>query len=541
MKRVILSLLAALALVLPVHAGNRSATLFNPETGAKKVVEVGCRSCFDGGWRLYATPTLGGTAATSSLPWVLADFETSLTAKIGSSDTSFSLSSGTTGAGNSLNGWYGFTIDAGSASREYVIASCSGATCTSAVRGVSTDDGITPVTALKKEHRKGASVKITDHPALVRVLRILNGLDTVPDKLTYSSSPIISGSGDIVNKAYVDSVMTGLVGNSSTSSAGTIKISSAPASPASPVALNSEEVATTSAANKVPRADSNGDLDPNYINQGSNYAWTGSSTWAGTSTFNGTNTMSTTTFTGITKVPTSTPTLVGQVVGLDASSKLPAVDGSQLTNLPNNYLGAGISTNLSSYYNYVIPMASANWTETGFGSSVWKNIYWTVGTFSNTSNESSPIVSGAGTQKSFSDNKKIIADFTAKQSGISGNGSAGWGIATSTAAIEYNYASSHHAIFVVNSATGNLYAQTSNGVNVTDTQITGITTTNDNQYRIEYNPGVSVLFYVNGILKATVVTNLPSTGNVNFVYGQKISSGGANPAGVSNITVAVER
>lgn len=36
-------------------------------------------------------------------------------------------------------------------------------------------------------------------------------------------------------------------------------------------------------------------------------------------------------------VSTSTPTQAGQIVGLDEDGKLPAVDGSQLTNLPNTY------------------------------------------------------------------------------------------------------------------------------------------------------------------------------------------------------------
>jgi len=50
------------------------------------------------------------------------------------------------------------------------------------------------------------------------------------------------------------------------------------------------------------------------------------------------------------------------------------------------------------------------------------------------------------------------------------------------------------------SPAGNLYAKTSNGsggANHTETQITGITLTNVNYYRIEFIPSTSATFYVN--------------------------------------------
>ena len=62
-------------------------------------------------------------------------------------------------------------------------------------------------------------------------------------------------------------------------------------------------------------------------------------------------------------------------------------------------------------------------------------------------------------------------------------------------------------------------ASTGDGTNHTESEITGITQTNKNLYRIEWNPGTDAKFYVNGTLKATITTNLPATGNTKFGIG----------------------
>lgn len=66
-------------------------------------------------------------------------------------------------------GLYGFVIDEGTTDEEYLIGTCDGATSviTSMTRGLSYLDGQTSIPALAKSHRKGAQVKITDHPALI--------------------------------------------------------------------------------------------------------------------------------------------------------------------------------------------------------------------------------------------------------------------------------------------------------------------------------------------------------------------------------------
>lgn len=71
--------------------------------------------------------------------------------------------------------------------------------------------------------------------------------------------------------------------------------------------------------------------------------------------------------------------------------------------------------------------------------------------------------------------------------------------------------------FILNGAT--MYAQNANGTTATSTDVSsGITFTNWNTYEIVFNPGTDIKFYINGILKATHTTNLPTTGTQVLAY-----------------------
>jgi hypothetical protein len=149
----------------------------------------------------------------ATVPIVVAVFETSLAAGITSTATEMTLVSGTTSDSTTLSGVYGFVIDEGTSSEEFVLATCADTVCSSMTRGVSTITGNTSVTALKHSHAKGASVKISDHPQLAIVSRIVNGDEDFPNSLefdavlTYTSSGMadVFTTNDIVNKDYVDS------------------------------------------------------------------------------------------------------------------------------------------------------------------------------------------------------------------------------------------------------------------------------------------------------------------------------------------------
>lgn len=120
----------------------------------------------------------------------------------------------------------------------------------------------------------------------------------------------------------------------------------------------------------------------------------------------------------------------------------------------------------------------------------------------------------------FSSGKKVIVEFGLKMK-TTGNEQHGFGLSDAvTNFYTYNSGSSDSANFSID-ASGNLYAHTAevSGNTHTETAITGITLTDWNTYRIEFDPGVDAKFYVNGTLKATVTTTLPATNDIKFGAG----------------------
>lgn len=150
-------------------------------------------------------PNLG---ASLDVPTVVALFETSLASAISSTATSFTLTSAADLTGTALaSSTYAFIIDEGSSSQELVIADCTGTTCANAIRGVSVVTGTTTVAALEHSHRRGASVKITDGPQLNILSRIVNGVGTFPNVLSYKTAPTFTSGNQIITKTYADNLI----------------------------------------------------------------------------------------------------------------------------------------------------------------------------------------------------------------------------------------------------------------------------------------------------------------------------------------------
>lgn len=145
--------------------------------------------------------------ASEAIPTTIAFFETTLASAISSTATSFTLTSATDKDGTTLaSSTYAFVIDEGSSNEEIVIADCTATACTNALRGVSALTGTSSVSALKNSHRRGASVKITDAPILMILSRILNGIQDVPNTITYDGSETVATtSNDIVYASWVNS------------------------------------------------------------------------------------------------------------------------------------------------------------------------------------------------------------------------------------------------------------------------------------------------------------------------------------------------
>lgn len=143
----------------------------------------------------YTEETFGGVGGSSELPKVTADFESSLVSRISASDTEMTLVDSADRNGTTLSGWYGFSIESDSSKKEYVIANCTGSSCSQMLRGVSFNDGVATSSARAFIHGRGTDVSITNHPNLTIITNILNGTDGIPDKIYYDDTVTIS-AGD---------------------------------------------------------------------------------------------------------------------------------------------------------------------------------------------------------------------------------------------------------------------------------------------------------------------------------------------------------
>lgn len=149
-----------------------------------------------------------------SLVKVAALFETSLQAKINGAATTMTLVSGVDKDGNTLSGLYGLVIDEGSANEEFVIGTVAGTAVTAMIRDI--DVSSASVAGTGKDHRRGASVKITDYPFLGIIWRILSGAEGLESIIKYNSELTPSGNYDLVYKKWVEDrngYWTGAVAN----------------------------------------------------------------------------------------------------------------------------------------------------------------------------------------------------------------------------------------------------------------------------------------------------------------------------------------
>lgn len=226
-----------------------------------------------------ASTTLIVEAATNAFESPVALFETSLDSKISTSATSMTLVNGTTKDGSALaSSTYSFIIDEGSTSEEFVIADCTSTACTNMQRGLSVITGTTTVTSLQKEHRRGASVKMTDGPFLVKLGRVINGIMTLPSILSYTTHPTFTATTQIVDKKYVDDTAFSGAGviDATSAARGVVELATGAEAAAStaqggsgvlvlPASIATSTYNSATAVNVVPVTDATGFIDGDFL------------------------------------------------------------------------------------------------------------------------------------------------------------------------------------------------------------------------------------------------------------------------------------
>ena len=196
---------------------------------------------------------------TTNLPKVSARLETILASAYSPSATSYNLASGNDINGVALAGYYGLTIDGGTANEQFDVVTISGTTCTVVVRDCDPSNPLASRTRTVPTHGKGASVKITDYPLMGFIRSLLNGDYTFDNVLSYTTQPTwTTQSTQLVTVKKLEDTAVGGASDSSTAVKGITKVSVAPAVAANPIAV--------------------GDNDPRVSTQGENDAQVGNNT-----------------------------------------------------------------------------------------------------------------------------------------------------------------------------------------------------------------------------------------------------------------------
>ena len=202
----------------------------------------------------------------------------------------------------------------------------------------------------------------------------------------------------------------------------------------------------------------------------------------------------------------------------------------------DSLIGVGLAES-KSYYNFIISPIDVTMTGAGTASN-YQGCGGGVAT-SNTSCSGSSVYlamkpEGGKIPIDFGDTKQVVIEFTIVRGGTTGEGFFGLS-SGQTDAIRYDDQTLDAIGFSFNVA--DCYGKSSNaGTGHTETVIAGVDTTARNLYRIEWNPGVSGLLYVNGVLEATMTTNLPDAGVMCFGFNNL----GSNNVSFSAPSVRIE-
>lgn len=231
-------------------------------------------------------------------------------------------------------------IEPGSANMEIVkVTGVSGSTFTGAVRGLAFYGGTeTSVSGNQKAHQAGGDVIMTNAHYYFDKMMDLDSNETVTGIKTFTgpnypkmddvSTPPVDDE-EFATKKYVDDTAIAGGAKMTPSVYGIAKLSSAATDPTAPVVVNNEEVSaaggTGAGENKIVKANASGYIDKDYIEVTADKGLQ----------FNG-NALEVEAGTGVvlnsSGVNVDVGTTANKILQLNANAKIPAVDGSLITN-----------------------------------------------------------------------------------------------------------------------------------------------------------------------------------------------------------------
>ena len=462
-----------------------------------------------------------------TIPKIKALYEDNLQGKITSSATSMTLVRGTDKQERNLSGTYGFVIDEGSTIEEFVICSASGTALTNCLRGIDVENGKSEVATLKEEHRRGASVKISNYPQLAIISRILNGDEDLPNLLTYTNQEIgrdsSATSTAIMDKGYMDSLaisgsptstyfQIGMVMLASRTQTASTTASSTTGAPLVLPAANSSSTPNLRFKGIVPVTEDDGYLSQLWLDLSEPWIFSGNVTTTGQLEIDG----------------------ILQIDGNATSSGIFAFTGDlKLVNASTsgtlNIDGALCFGNDCQNSTWISHTINDNWDFTYYHSTstlacatyvAKDNVGYTEFTSFDVTASCTQNMMGVGSdQKWQMDNTNTIAmSFRLRQGDETGQ--HGIGIASeneSTFFESVDHKASSKSFFGFVFAAGESACKTSQNNSSTITTTTAsITLTNWNTYSFVYTPSVDLKCYVNGVLDATITTTLPGEAGIGY-------------------------
>lgn len=260
---------------------------------------------------------------TSVLGWTVADFSTQLTTKIAVGATTATLLSTIDDDGVQIaTGRYFITIDGGNSNKEHFSCTLTGNNLT-ALKSISRQGVETSGAA--REHRVGATVSMTDFAHLKYITDLVTGTTKLDGTkpLEYDSAPTLVRDHQVCTKKYIDDLALAGAGKASDTAYGLTKLSVAADDPTEPIAVGTNDT-------RLPSADEKAALDGTSGTPGAGNKYVTNNDTGETGTSKVVRTKSTG------KIDTTiidTGTTDGKVVVMTTGNKLPAVDGSNLTNV----------------------------------------------------------------------------------------------------------------------------------------------------------------------------------------------------------------
>lgn len=162
----------------------------------------------------------------SKLTKIIANFETQLASTINVASTTGSLKSPVLDDDGVqvADGTYVMCVDIGNSKEEHLRFDLIASTgVMSNIYSVSKNG--TETSGAVRQHRSGAKVSLTDYANLLYIAKLLTGQTgfDATNPLKYDDAVSFTDALQIVNKAYVDNTLSGLVGTASRDTAGTVK------------------------------------------------------------------------------------------------------------------------------------------------------------------------------------------------------------------------------------------------------------------------------------------------------------------------------